>query len=65
MCYHEMGKGVLHMDSLEIATQLTLQAMEKGFISYDVSDDTEARAKQVAIAFKTILQGVDDAMVNP
>lgn len=53
------------MDSFEIATQLTLQAMEKGFVSYDVSDDTEARAKQVAIAFKTILQGVDDAMVNP
>lgn len=52
------------MNSLEIAMQLTLQAMEKGFVSYDDSDDTETRAKQVAIAYQTILNGVDDAISN-
>lgn len=50
------------MNSLEIALQLTLQAMEKGFVPIDASDDTEMRAKQVAIAYKTILNGVNDAI---
>lgn len=52
------------MNSLEIALQLTLQAMEKGIVSFDDSDDTETRAKQVAIAYKTILNGIDDAIMN-
>lgn len=52
------------MDNMEIALQLTLQAMEKGFVPFDVSDNTEMRAKKVAIAYKTILNGVNDAIAN-
>lgn len=52
------------MDTLEIAMQLTLQAMEKGFVACNVSDDTEARAKEVATAFKTIFDGVNDALAG-
>lgn len=50
------------MNSLEIAMQLTLQAMEKGIVSFSDWNDTETRAKQVAIAYKTILSGVNDAI---
>ena len=33
------------MDTLEIAMQLTLQAIEKGFVTYDIDDNTEALCK--------------------
>ena len=52
------------MDTLEIAMQLTLQAMEKGFVAYDVNDNTETRAKVVATAFKAIYTGVNDAVMG-
>lgn len=35
------------MDTLEVAMQLTLQAIEKGFVAYAIDDNTETRAKEV------------------
>jgi|GEM_PF-6697652 hypothetical protein len=52
------------MDTLEVAMQLTLQAIEKGFVTYDIDDNTEARAKEVATAFKVIYYGVNDAVMG-
>ena len=52
------------MDTLEVAMQLTLQAMENGFVAYDVGDNTETRAKEVATAFKAIYNGVNDAVMG-
>lgn len=52
------------MDTLEVAMQLTLQAIEKGFVAYDIDDNTETRAKEVATAFKTIFDGVNDALAG-
>ena len=42
----------------------TLQAIEKGFVTYDIDDNTEARAKEVATAFKVIYYGVNDAVMG-
>ena len=52
------------MDTLEVAMQLTLQAIEKGFVAYAIDDNTETRAKEVATAFKTIFDGVNDALAG-
>ena len=52
------------MDTLEVAMQLTLQAIEKGFVTYDIDVNTEARAKEVATAFKVIYYGVNDAVMG-
>lgn len=53
------------MDTLEVAMQLTLQAIEKGFVAYAIDDNTETRAKEVGQpAFKTIFDGVNDALAG-
>ena len=52
------------MDTLEIAMQLTVQAMEKGFVAYDIGDNSENRVKDVVTAFKAIYTGVNDAVMG-